>query len=410
MKGTKAIFKRIGILLACAAILSYSVYHLVSLFKSEISTVVVGETVEETVIEFDGYIFRDETLITSSYSGAVDYIASDGLKVSVSETLAHVYEKGNSRDISKRLNEIDRDIEVIEAALSRKQTLDGLPALNESVGDMHSELMKKLAQGNMRGLRGNIDELTAEMDRILLATGKKETLDQTLERLKKDREELVDAGGEKEEIKSQKSGYFYSGVDGYESIFTISAAESLTFESFAELVSAEPQESLAVGKMAFDSEWRFVAQLNAEDAAYFEEGVQYEFVFTGNKDARFPMTLVTKLVDGDSQRALLTFFCDRAPTSFSFDRMQSVEAVVDSVRGISVPRSAIHKRGGVLYVYILNGSVVLERRINVVYEGNDHYIVSDGYSIESDGGIPYLGVNDVLIIDGNNLFDGRIID
>ena len=86
----KAILKRIGILLACAALLSYTVFHIVSLFKTDIATIVVGESRHETRLGFDGYVFRDEAVITSNNSGAVDYIAHDGLKVSANETLAYV--------------------------------------------------------------------------------------------------------------------------------------------------------------------------------------------------------------------------------------------------------------------------------------------------------------------------------
>ena len=105
---------------------------------------------------------------------------------------------------------------------------------------------------------------------------------------------------------------------------------------------------------------------------------------------------------------LIKFECDRMPNGFDFARSQSVEAVVKRVSGISVPKSATHKSDGFLYVYILRGSVVFERRIEVIYEGSDYYVVQDG--LEPDGDDVFLQSNDTVILDGKNLFDGRILD
>ena len=406
----KAILKRIGILLACAALLSYTVFHIVSLFKTDIATIVVGESRHETRLGFDGYVFRNEAVITSNNSGAVDYIAHDGLKVSANETLAYVYERGNSSEVSERVKIIDRDIAVLTEALSKKEILSSLPELNNEARDMHVDIMQALSRGEFRGLRESIDSFTVQADRIASATGDKELLASTLASLKSERDSIIAAGGNKEEIKSGRSGYFYSAVDGYESTFTVASAEGITHESFKALVTSAPSDTAAVGKMAYDSEWRFVALLSAEDAVYFEEGMVYELIFTGNGDVSFPLTLMRSSADEATDTVLLVFFCDRAPSSFSFERFQSVEAVVESVSGITVPRSAVHRASGEYYVYILSGSVVLERRIEVLYAGSDFYIVRNGEYIDSEDGVKYLKSNDVLITEGNNLFDGRIID
>ena len=410
MERSKLMFKRIGVLLACVGILSYTVFHIVSLFASDISTIVVGESTQETRIGFDGYVFRDEYLVTSRYGGAVDYVAYDGLKVSSSETLAYVYERGNSADVSNRIEVIDRNIALLEAALADKSTLSDLPDLNDSIHGMHTDIMKKLAEGEFRGLRESIDSITSEMDKVSSVTGKKDIIKNTLASLVAERQNIIAAGGDKEEIKSDRSGYFYSGVDGYEGMFTIAVADSLSVSTFTELVTSMPAESSAIGKMTYHTEWRFVTMLNEDSASNFVEGETYDLVFTGNGDVVFPLKLIKRAADAEGENVLLVFFCDRAPSGFSFERFQSVEAVVEKISGITVPKSCVHRSNGEYYVYILNGSVVLERRIRIIYKGRDYYTVENGEFIDAESGKPYLKANDVLILDGNNLFDGRIID
>ena len=58
-------------------------------------------------------------------------------------------------------------------------------------------------------------------------------------------------------------------------------------------------------------------------------------------------------------------------------------------------------------VYVLRGSVVYFRRIEIVYEGNDYYLVKEGLESED---VSYLQVNDLIILNGKNMFDGRVLD
>ena len=99
---------------------------------------------------------------------------------------------------------------------------------------------------------------------------------------------------------------------------------------------------------------------------------------------------------------------NRLPALFVFDRCQSVSVEVSSVTGIYVPKSAIHRMGGQRCVYVLNGSVVTLRRIDVIFESTDYCLCAP--YVESDGSTEFLSTNELLIIKGSNLFDGRILD
>ena len=58
-------------------------------------------------------------------------------------------------------------------------------------------------------------------------------------------------------------------------------------------------------------------------------------------------------------------------------------------------------------IYVLRGNVVRFRRIEIVYTGEDYYLVKS--SVE-DTEYEYLQVNDLIILNGKNLFDGRVLD
>lgn len=408
---TKSVFSRIAVGAVCVAILAYTVFHMISLFSSELSTVVVGTTTDETKIAFSGYIFRDEELLFSEYGGAVDYVAEDGLKVAAGDTVAVVYEQGNYSNIIESIDMIDHMVAILEEATDKSATLSDLPDINMELRETHGNIMTRLANGDIRGISENISSMTADLGKISALTSESSPVTETLEALRAERQRLMAAGGNSELVKAQKSGYFFSGADGYEGIFTMAAADSLTPDNYFECVTSSPSNlnnQGAVGRMIYSSEWKFAANLPLSDAQVFEEGGVYETVFTGNDHISLPLTLESITRDDDAATVLLIFSCDRMPKGFSFDRFQSVEVTVKSVTGINVPKSATHRSGGKLYVYILKGSVVFERCIEVIHEGSDFYTVRDG--VEDSGEDVYLQSNDILILDGQNLFDGRILE
>ena len=109
-----------------------------------------------------------------------------------------------------------------------------------------------------------------------------------------------------------------------------------------------------------------------------------------------------------SDRALLVFSCDRQPDGFSFDRCQSVSITVSAVSGLYIPKSVVKKIDGEKGVYILRGSIVYFRHIRVVYTGSDYYLVAA--DTEHDDERTYIRPNDMIILNGRNLFDGRVLD
>ncbi|MBE6597655.1 MAG: hypothetical protein E7641_08320 [Ruminococcaceae bacterium] len=408
---TKKILGRVGIGLLCIALVAYTVFHMVSLFSNDMSTVVVRSSTETTVLEMGGYIFRDETVITSEYKGAVDHLVADGVKLSAGQSYAVVYEQGNHQSIADRIAELDRRIEIIENAIAKGDSLSRLPEINQELDAEYHSIMKKLSDGYIRGIDRDIEDMTVGLGRVSLLTNEDTPLPDTVEYLKAERERIKAAGGSSTVLTAEKSGYFYSEVDGCEAIFTSEAALNMTPELYSKYSSFKPEatpEEGVVAKMVYDSQWWFITVLSETDAEIFEEGVRYRTTFTGGKDMDIPMLLEKKTEYSDSSQVLLRFSSDRMPTGFDFERYQSAEVVTESITGINVPKSATHKSGGNIYVYILRGSVVFERRLDIVYEGSDYYTARDG--VEGDEYDTYLQSNDTLILDGKNLFDGRILD
>ena len=393
------------------AVLAYTVYHISSLFGEDIATMATGVSTERTVIDAKGYIFRDETVLCSENLGVADYLKADGAKVSVGDELAVVHADGDD-SAKSLLRLLDKRIAILEQSVRSGATLADLPSINGDISDAYYSLIRALATGDTGVISDQSDKLLMNMNKHSLLTDPETAVDDSLNAMIAQRESILKNGGDSITEHCEDSGYFYSYVDGRESVFSISAAEQMTAESFHNLTGdgflTQSIDEGAYGKLSESSEWRFVVKISSVFEGYFKQGEQYEFTFVENGNTIVPMTLTTVIDDTVQGGKILVFATDRLPDGFVFGRCQSVSVEVSSISGIYVPKSAVYRRGGSYCVYVLRGSVVCYRRVEVLYEGSDYFLCDPQPDDKEHN--DYLGANELLIISGSNLFDGRILD
>ncbi len=402
--------QRVGALVIGISVLAYSVYHVIRLFGEDIATIPTGVSTEARVIDGKGYIFRDETVLHSSALGVASYLKSDGAKVSKQEALAEIGTEGG-KGSQGLIKYYDEKIEILEKSVGSGKTLSDLPEINDGISDTYYSVAKLLATGDTGAISGEMDKLLEHMNTKSLITDEKSPVRGVLDEMKERRDSIIDGGGDKVTEYASDSGYFYSYADGYERYFTLDAADNLTSESFYELTAQRKPDSVGAtvyGKLAGSNEWRFVIRLPSINAQYFKEGEEYAVEFVENGHTVIPMTLTRVVGDGEHDGKILIFRANRLPEGFVFNRAQSVSIEVSSTTGIYVPKGAVHRMGGEDCVYVLKGSVVKMRRIEIIYEAKDYCLVAT--DTVSEDTVPYLRPNEQIIVSGENLFDGRILD
>ena len=404
---------RIGLGFLAACVLFYAVYHVVSLFQTEMTTIAAGMTTERTTISASGYVFRDESVLYSAYGGVVDYEVGDGEKVSVGQALAYVHEGSDGERQRRYLRLIDEQIEALQKS-SREAVKDmDISEANRQVTGSYDSIVKLLAAGEAGGLDEEIGKLLVGMNRQEVISDRGQFVEATLERLLERRESILSEGRAHLQTASD-SGYFYSVVDGYEQVFTLANAERVTPDNFYSLLtkraeSTDGNGNVAYGKLASDSKWRFIVPISVREAEAFAEQAEYRLAFFRGNGLSLPMVLERILTSEKSAECLLVFSCDRLPADFILNRCEDVGIEVSNISGMYVPKGAVERVDRRLGVYILRGSVVHFRCIDVLYEGRDYYLVREDASSEEEG-VLYLRPNDLIILNGHQLFDGRIMD
>ena len=177
------------------------------------------------------------------------------------------------------------------------------------------------------------------------------------------------------------------------------------------MVQTEPRSypASAIGKIATDFRWYIVMEADREDLRYYSKGYSYRVIFPYNNDTQLTMKLSDIVSHDGSKRILLVFTSHEIPDDFSFLRMQTVKVVRNSYTGYKVPISSVRLMDNQKGVFILVGKTVEFRYIDIILECDGYYIVAPRDPQNDPDFAKKLGLYDVIITGGRNLYVGKII-
>ena len=417
VRKSKAFLPKVAMFIFVAIVFFYTSYHIVHLFFSErIETIISNVTSEVDTVSGTGYIFRDEILLTSGTPGAVDYFIADGERISVGQNIANVYgisSLSQGAMAKRELFRTDRQIDLLEKSVISSAEVTDLATLRGDAADTYYKLLSLISERDTSELAVQTEKMMVTMNKMNVLTDGKTGVTKTLNDLIAQRESYL--VGEHMQQTSPSSGYFYYTPDGFESKFNTTTLENMTANQFYSLVhyyeNSDPLDNdwdeAIYGKLAETATWNFVMPISQRDAASLEDGKEYKLTFKENNNTTLVMTLVRRIEASSREESILVFQCNRLPSNFSLGRCQNAEIELSSIDGIYVPLSAMERVNGVRGVYVLRGSVVHFRKVDIVYNGADYCLVAS--SGDGEGDFEYLGLNELVIINGENLFDGRIL-
>ena len=410
MKNTEkhdATFKRKVIISTVLSVIAvvYIIYHIVMAFAPETQLYVVTYADYDDTEIFSGYIFRDDAPLLSTSVGTVERHFSDGEKMGVGSTVADVY-KVASPEAEERLKTINSLLSVLEKSkVGESVTVESLDVKIEA---LRLEIASKTAQGELIWVNAHKEELSVLINcRELAAKGKTDFSSETAV-LKAERAELISSlGGIESSVTTDVSGYFFSYCDGYEGKLTSALAMTVTTENFDDIISVKKTDyQNAVGAIITDFRWQFVCKTTLEKAEGFYAGGNYKCSFVGNsRPEEMSLSLLYKSINYEKSEAVLCFSSSYIPSGFDMTRFQQMKVLRETCRGLRVPSSAVRVIDGQTCVYIFKKGIARARAVNILKEQDGSYLV-DG-KVNSD--ITPIALNDLIILDDTNLYEGKIV-
>lgn len=407
--------KKVG-LGVLAAIISvaftvYLIYHISLSFKDNIVTAVATYTVETKAVRCKGYVFRDETVLTSSVNGTLGLAYSDGTKVSIGSKVADIYSSSKDLDLVSRIEDVERRIDILEQS-SLGGSYSDVGQASSKISVTLDDIKDNISSGDLYSAIESRDELLVNINRFQLITDAVDDFDSELVALRTELENIRRGiGGVATIVTAPKSGYFYSECDGGEEIFGLDALENLTVSSFNSLTESAENISApnnAVGKIAVGYRWYIVARTTKLESEKYDVGKSYLITFEDNSDICLPLSLERVVDDTMGDDSLLVFCCTEIPLDFEFLRCQNISIASEEYKGYKVPKDSMRLVNDDIGVYVLSGTTVSFKKIEIVYEG-DGYVISALRETYGDDAHEYLNLNENIIVEGKELYDGKII-
>ncbi|MEE0969810.1 MAG: HlyD family efflux transporter periplasmic adaptor subunit [Clostridia bacterium] len=426
--------KRVGLyilsVILALALIFYLVYHMLDGFTTDISTIPAEIQVNRSVISADGYIFRDEEYLFSSYDGAVDYMVKEGEKVSLNQEVARTFSDSSGNFVLSRISEIENKLAVLKNSEVKNAAANSdTEATDKKIVSYYYSVLSNISEGKYDNAVRASQSMLVQLNRRGIITGERNSYHDIVASLETEKSNLeAKLTGRNESVFSNTSGYFSKSVDGYENIFTKDAALSLTVSSFYDIISKEPTITVKniIGKISKDYIWYIAIPVSLEKAGEIEVGNNYRAVFPYNYDRELTLTAEKISVDIRDDKAVALFSCGEIPSDFSFARVQNVEIILSSSSGFRVPMSSVRLLDGYEGVYTLYGSTVIFKRIDILFETDGYYMVSTIDPIPSSSpdnetntdsesetniSIPkyeYIGLYDRIIVEGKELEHGMV--
>lgn len=401
---------RIAVILAMLGLIVYTVAHAMNFAMGNVLTTPVRRITDTRITPAEAYLFRNEEVLTTENAGLVDALVENGTKVGKNVSVAKVWSVSQNGDAlasaQLRLTRINRSIRILE----NSQIKPGTP-LSEA-NKYRAEYTALYREISAAAESGNLDKIPVLEEKLLIALNRYVSLvgetDQTkahLQSLQEEKQELIGSATATEVKSETSSGLFYDNgyVDGFESLFTAKALETLTPDALHALAESTPTtpEGQTVGKLVYGYEWYLALELPLSAAADFRVGREYRFTFPENDDAEATLVLTNKVVGSDT--VLAVFVCESHPSDFLFYRKQTVEIAVGENEGFYIPETALVTKDGMTGVYVFEESTVRFRRADLIWRG-------DGYAIAALPGesLTTLQENDILIVSGKDLYEGKV--
>lgn len=383
-------------------LVAYIIMFVYTFFSQSVDTTVIVKGEIEVLETLEGYITRNEKIVNVEATGELYPVANEGERVSAGQTVAVVKDHDSS--------EINRKIQEINEKLSNLST--PAPFNNDIIlleNDVNSILQNLMLSdyndtfSSLGDIKNKIDDKLSKKSKIIGESSPKGSVERNYyDELRRYEAELTSS---QTELKAPIAGTVAYKLDGYEEVFSskeIGNYESEVLEKLkvpsGELVGTVKENCF---KIVDNIEGYITVISSSENAlnAKVDSKVKLRFPEISSDEITGRIDYIT-IEDG---KAILTFRINRGVEALLNYRKIKVDIIWDSASGLKVPASAIRENEGVNQIYIVNGTRLFPKTIQIVNSHGGDAIIEE---VEGETK-PYL--YDKIVVNASNVNEEKII-
>ncbi len=358
-------------------------------------------------IKITAYAIRDEEVLTTNKSGYISYNITDGEKVKNNGSVANIYANRSDANIETEIENLETIIADLEEVngYNNSEAVD-IDRLDDNISEALINLISEVNSGKISASAEASAKLLKLINRRQIATGVTDGFTSQLNSAKKELSDLKNSkNGAKATVKSDRSGYFVSQIDGYETVVGSEDIKKITPDKLSNLKPKDVDyKGRIVGKIVSDYEWYLATIVSLDESLKFKAGDSLTLLTGFESIPELPVTVSHINKGKEGNEAVVVFSCNYVNGDLATMRQKEMTAVLETYSGLQVNSKAIRFVDGKKGVYVLSGSSINFVPVNVLYS-TDSYCICE----EQTTGVR-IKLYDEIVIKGKNLYDGKVVE
>ena len=399
---------------------------------------VLTATVEEKVAA-DGVVLFTETLVAGA--GDLGYLAEDGERVSAGTVVAEVYTSSEQSGLRARLDDLAEQIDLLQRAENVASTQ--VDTMMQERANALCDLLDAADRGAFAEMDAGREAYLLAQNKILVVTGEGAGFSEQIAALQAEAAQLQSQLGAPAQIAAPITGYFVRASAARQLTQPAEAVLAMDAAALKAWLDGGADAPLAgcAGKIVSGFSWSYCGVCTAEEGQKLLKadgtpltgtvGVR----FPGQTDQTLPARLSEVTIDEGAGLARFVLTCDSVTGDVLRLGQAAAEVVVSETTGLRVPAAAVHyvleepaaasdgSSGGsedaaeagenyIPGVYVKFGNLARFCRIDPV--SDEHPLVTDGAYIivpprGTAGSVSEVRLYDQVIVEGQNLYDGKLL-
>ncbi|MBQ4545294.1 MAG: hypothetical protein II996_06965 [Oscillospiraceae bacterium] len=387
-------------------LMAYIGYQAYRALYNPVKTVSAVYTEVDDSVSLDGYVIRDERIVSGNYgSGVLEMNMYEGERVANGSAVAVVYADEASARRSHEAAEISEQIDRMTTLYSQSGESYDIDAANDRIAECAVSLVRMHQEGVSDTTDTAVEELKLRTLLHEYIYRDKSELLGVIEKLREEKSKLGAAASVKKRIYAPSAGYFSQYVDGYEGVLNSSLVLDARPSEFSSACDkyAIPDGN-AMGKLISTNKWYFAAVTDESSSKRLSEGDYMTLKF---QDKSLPQVQgeVVRITEPENGKVLVVFLCNTHISSFTKVRKATVQAVIKTYTGLKVPREALRvSDDGQNGVYCLIDSQVKFKPIEIIFEKDSYYV-----SAYDSSDTKSLLLYDEVVVSAKNLENRKIV-
>lgn len=379
--------------------------------EGETAVALMSDAIAST--EFKGVFIRDEEVRTYSGAGAISYNVADGGKLGNGTVIAEIYPSDEQIGRNREIEQLEKELDILKKIQNPGTSESAQPAsLSESIEESYRSMIYSRDMRDYDALKSDMEDLLVQMSTYQIITKQVSGFSQQITDINSRLAELKSESVKPTEtIKSDRSAYFVSYCDGYETELNSEKLDSLTIAEINSISDRRSDDKTIVGKMIDGYGW-YLAGVIDNSRKEYTIGSSVKLRFDSAADT-FGAVITDIRDEGDPAKSIIIVRCSQFNYDLVQHRAEKCELIKGTYHGLKVPREAIRFRevtaetptsadgeepevSTVSYkgVYIMKGEQVEFKKIDVIYEGSD-YVLSRVHDEDSS----YLALYDDIMLE-----------